>query len=80
MVTMNISLPTQMKSWVEERSDGAEFANSSDYVRHLIRRDQERRAAIAELQALVTEGLDSGDAGPVDFNAFRAEMRAKHGL
>jgi antitoxin ParD1/3/4 len=42
MATMNISLPDRMKEWVESRSEDGRYANSSDYVRDLIRRDQER--------------------------------------
>ena len=57
MATMNVSLPDQMKQWVEEQVALGRFGNSSDYVRDLIRRDQE---AVAELQALVDEGLNSG--------------------
>ena len=41
MATMNISLPNRMKARVESRLDRAEFSNTSDYVRHLIRRGQE---------------------------------------
>ena len=43
MAKMNVSLPDAMKRWVEERADSAEYANASDYVRDLIRRDRERR-------------------------------------
>lgn len=59
MATMNVSLPEQMKSWVEQQSEGGRFANSSDYVRDLIRRDQERGVIIAELQAAIDAGLNS---------------------
>jgi antitoxin ParD1/3/4 len=60
MATMNISLPDQMKNWVEEQSKGGRYGNASDYVRDLIRRDQERQQGIAEMQRLIDEGLDSG--------------------
>lgn len=60
MTTMNVSLPDSMKSGVEKQADSGRFANASDYMRHLIRRDQERAAEIANIQALVTEGLQSG--------------------
>jgi antitoxin ParD1/3/4 len=63
---MNISLPDQMKSWVEDQSRDGRYSNSSDYVRDLIRRDQERRQAVAEIQALIDEGLASGP--PREFN------------
>ncbi|WP_457647443.1 type II toxin-antitoxin system ParD family antitoxin [Profundibacter sp.] len=75
MATMNVSLPEQMKSWVEQQSEGGRFANSSDYVRDLIRRDQERRAVVAELQAAIDAGLNSGPAVPFDPEAFKQKMR-----
>ena len=60
MTTMNVSLPEEMKRWVEQQARSGRFGNSSDYVRDLIRRDQERQAKIAHLQQRVDEGLESG--------------------
>ena len=60
MATMNVSLPDPMKDWVEAQADTGRYANASDYVRDLIRRDQDRLAKLAELQRLVDEGLASG--------------------
>ncbi|WP_349370189.1 type II toxin-antitoxin system ParD family antitoxin [Salinarimonas sp.] len=60
MATMNVSLPDPMKDWVEAQARGGRYANASDYVRDLIRRDQERQAKIAAMQELVREGLESG--------------------
>ncbi len=60
MATMNVSLPDPMKDWVEAQAGTGRFANASDYVRDLIRRDQDRMAKIAELQGLIDEGLESG--------------------
>ena len=77
MATMNVSLPDQMKDWVEERSKDGRFSNSSDYVRHLIRADQERAEAIAEIQAEIDKGLASGFAEEFDFEEFRARKRAE---
>lgn len=73
---MNISLPDPMKDWVEDRSKGGKFANSSDYVRHLIRQDQEREAAIARLNAALEEGERSGVVEDFDFDEFLARKRA----
>jgi len=78
MVTMNISLPDPMKSWVEHQAKSGRYANSSDYVRDLIRRDRARHEAIAEIQAAVDEGIASGPAVPLDREAFKARMRAQH--
>ena len=79
MATMNVSLPEQMKSWVEQQSEGGRFANSSDYVRDLIRRDQERGVVIAELQAAIDAGLNSDPAAPFDPTAFKQKMHQSRG-
>jgi antitoxin ParD1/3/4 len=60
MTTMNVSLPEAMKAWVEAQARGGRYGNASDYIRDLVRRDQERAQKIAELQAFISEGLDSG--------------------
>lgn len=79
MATMNVSLPDLMKEWVEAQTATGRYANTSDYVRDLIRKDQERAARIAAMQQRVEEGLESGE--PQDFfvDAFLKAMRAKHG-
>ncbi|MEL7027282.1 MAG: type II toxin-antitoxin system ParD family antitoxin [Pseudomonadota bacterium] len=80
MATMNVSLPDQMKDWVEDRSKDGRFANSSDYVRHLIRMDQERAEAVARLQAALIEGEQSGIVEDFDFDEFLARKNAEfHG-
>ena len=86
MATMNVSLPDQMKAWVEEQARGGRYGNASDYVRDLIRRDERRQRALAEMRALVEEGIASGPARPFDPEAFRAarhaewaERQKKHG-
>ena len=80
MATMNVSLPDQMKDWVETRLENASFSNTSDYVRHLIRRDQEREQAIAELQSAVNKGLESGPTQNFDLGEFLSRMHTKHGV
>lgn len=78
MATMNVSLPDPMKTWVEAQLKDGQFSNASDYVRHLIRRDQERVQAIAALQLAIDEGVMSGEPEPFDFKAFKARMRAQN--
>jgi antitoxin ParD1/3/4 len=75
MATMNVSLPDPMKAWVEAQTQDGRYSNASDYVRDLIRRDQDRQQAIVELQQLVDEGLASGPAGQLDVEAFLARKR-----
>ncbi len=60
MATMNVSLPDAMKDWVEGRAQTGRYSNASDYVRDLIRRDQERAEKIAAMQRLVDEARASG--------------------
>jgi antitoxin ParD1/3/4 len=79
MATMNVSLPDPMKDWVESRTHDGRFSNASDYVRHLIRKDQERAAAIAAVQSEITAGLASGKARAFDSAAFKARMRENNG-
>jgi antitoxin ParD1/3/4 len=60
MATMNVSLPDAMKSWVERQAETGRFSNASDYVRDLIRRDQDRASKIDAMQRLVDEALSGG--------------------
>jgi len=86
MATMNVSLPEQMKDWVEARAATGRYSNASDYVRDLIRRDQQRTEAIEKLDAMIQEGIDSGISkrSPAELRAYamqRAdEAMAQHGL
>ena len=60
MANVNVSMPEPMKDWVEGQTDSGRYSDASDYIRDLIRRDQERAAKIAHMQKLVDEGLASG--------------------
>jgi len=61
MATMNISLPNEMKTWVEfQAQNSGRYTNTSDYVRDLIRKDQDASIKIQQMQAMVTKGLESG--------------------
>lgn len=75
MATMNVSLPDPMKAWVEAQTQDGRYSNASDYVRDLIRRDQDRQQAIAELQQIVDECLASGRGARLDVEAFLARKR-----
>lgn len=79
MATMSVSLPEPLKAWVDAQAQSGRYSNASDYVRDLIRRDQDRAAKIDSLQKLITEGLESGEAEPFDAPSFLARMREKHG-
>ncbi len=74
MVTMNISLPDPMKEWVENQTRTGGYADTSDYMRDLIRRDQERAEKIAAMQRLVEEGVQSGIGNRTKDELFAAAV------
>lgn len=57
MATMNVSVPDPMKDWVQGQIETGKYANASDYVRNLIRRDQEK---VEVLRQALLEGKRSG--------------------
>jgi antitoxin ParD1/3/4 len=65
ITSMNISLPEQLKEYVEEQTRSG-YSTPSEYVRELIREDQKRRTT-ERLDVLLLEGLNSGD--PIPANA-----------
>ena len=75
MATMNISLPDPMRDWVESRTESGQYANNSDYVRDLIRKDQEYTEKLQALQAAVTKGLESCEPKDFDKEAFIRRMQ-----
>lgn len=60
MATMNISLPDAMKAWVEEQVATGRYANSSDVVRDLVRKEQERARQLEELGRIAKAAMASG--------------------
>jgi antitoxin ParD1/3/4 len=60
MQTMNISLPDQLKEFVEEQVESGRYSSVSEYVRDLIR-DDEKRKAQEKLETMLMQGLQSGD-------------------
>ncbi|MGE0666274.1 MAG: type II toxin-antitoxin system ParD family antitoxin [Sphingomonadales bacterium] len=78
MASMNVSLPDPLKAWVEAQARTGRYANASDYVRDLIRRDQDRANKVEVLQKLITEGIESGETQELDLPALLARARGKH--
>jgi antitoxin ParD1/3/4 len=77
MATMNISLPDQMKEWVERRAASGRYSNSSDVLRDLIREAQDREdAAIARLQREIDKGRQSART-PLTLDEVFSQARAR---
>jgi antitoxin ParD1/3/4 len=74
MSTMNISLPDSLKNYVDEQVGECGYGTSIEYVRELIRKDQQRK----HLRALILQGAGSGRTAPVDAEYFES-LRARVG-
>lgn len=74
-VTMNISLSDELKAFVDARVQARGYSSTSEYMRDLVRRDEER-AAEERFAALIQEGVDSG-IDPRPWEEHRAELRAR---
>jgi antitoxin ParD1/3/4 len=75
MTTMNISVPDEMKAFVEAQMVQEGYTSASEYLRALIEAAQKRQARL-ELEAKFREALESGPASPMnreDWAALRAE-------
>lgn len=73
---MNISLPDSLKTFVDEQVEQRGYGTSSEYVRELIRRDQER----LQLRGLLVEGASSAPSQPANgryFGALRRRVRSR---
>ena len=58
MQTMNISLPDLLKNFVDQQITQGRYSSASEYVRELIREDEKRKAG-EQLEALLLEGIQS---------------------
>lgn len=77
MATMNISLPNPMHDWVKSQSEEGVYSNSSDYVRDLIRKDQQRVEKLKAMQDAIQQGFDSGSPEVFDKEDFKKRMQSK---
>ena len=80
MASMNISMPDLMKNWVQAQINDGKYASSSDYVRDLIRKDQHEKDKLAALQAAITLGIESGQAGELDMESIKQKARQMAGF
>ena len=72
---MSFALPSGMRDYIDERVRSGTYGNTSEYLRDLIRRDQEEQAR-QRLRGLVEEGLASGPGRPLK-PADWADLRKK---
>jgi antitoxin ParD1/3/4 len=78
-VRKTITLTDQQDSWIKAQIQAGHYTNDSEYIRDLIRREQERTVQLDALRAALIEGENSGAPQPFDVQAFKARMAAADG-
>ncbi len=79
MTTINITLPDEMKTFVESEVSNGGYGGAGEYLHALIREQQKRRAR-EELEAKLLEGIQSGEATPMtpeDWKDLKQEALAR---
>lgn len=59
-IRKTITFTEKQDKWIKSRIAIGEFTNDSEYLRDLVRRDQQRNAKFSALKAAITEGMESG--------------------
>jgi len=80
MSTLNISLPESMRAYIDEKVAEGGYSTASEYVRELVRAEQ-KRAAQDKLEALLLEGLESGEAREMtdkDWDELKRRVWQRH--
>ena len=72
---MSFALPESLRDYIDARVRSGEYGNTSEYLRDLIRRDQQEQAA-RRLRELIAEGLESGAAVPL--TTARSDCASRH--
>ena len=75
MAQMTVSLPDPLKEWCEAQVRQGRYSTTSDYIRDLIRRDQDAHSGLTVLQAAIDAGLASG-VSPRSLDDILAKARA----
>ncbi len=78
-MNMNISLPEELANFVKDKVSTGRYGSSSEVVREALRllekADRQEAEKLALLRQSWREGVDSGDAGEIDFVALKREAR-----
>lgn len=72
-----ITLTQQQNDWVKGQIESGHFGNDSEYIRDLIRRDQQSKERLATLRQVLVEGESGGKPKPLDISAIKAAGRKR---
>lgn len=77
-IQRTITVTDQQNEWIEAQVVSGHFTNDSDYIRDLIRRDQERCGGIEWIRGELLKGEQSGEPGVFDGDLFKRKMADKY--
>jgi antitoxin ParD1/3/4 len=72
-----ITLTEQQEDWVRGQIKSGDFSNDSEYIRDLIRRDQQAKECLAVLRQALVDGESSGKPKPLNISAIKAAGRKR---
>lgn len=75
-VRKTITLTDQQNDWIKAQIAGGHYTNDSEYIRDLIRKEQERGAEIEAIRSELIEGEKSGKPKRFDRKAFKRKLRS----
>jgi antitoxin ParD1/3/4 len=78
-VRKTITLTDKQDDWIKAQIAAGHYTNDSEYIRDLIRREQERSAELDAIRAALIEGESSGEPRPFDVGAFKQRMLTARG-
>lgn len=78
-VRKTITLTDTQDGWIKAQIEAGHYTNDSEYIRDLIRREQERNAEREAVRIALIEGEASGEPISFDVGAFKQQMLASHG-
>ncbi|RLL55887.1 type II toxin-antitoxin system ParD family antitoxin [Mariprofundus sp. EBB-1] len=78
-VRKTITLTGQQDAWVKSQIDAGHYTNDSEFIRDLIRREQERNVEIEAIRAALVAGEESGEPRVFNSAAFKQRMHTTYG-
>lgn len=78
-IRKTITVTDQQDAWIKSQIDAGHYTNDSEFIRDLIRREQERTAEVTAIRQALIEGENSGEPKAFDLAAFKQRMQRSNG-
>lgn len=79
VVRKTITLSPAQAQWIQAQIAASRYTNESEYIRDLIRYEQEIDRELEAIRAALIAGEESGDPISFEVEAFERRMRSEHG-